>query len=169
MQWNGNIAILMTFSSLATLEVAILTTCGAHNNESLVKMTTFPSQCLRARVEQWWCVVESYLQICRGNQLFDMALVTIPYKGITSAGRHGRSGPSLLTFIMMTSSNRNIFRVTGHLCGEFTCPGDSPHKGQWRRALMFSLICAWINVWVNNHKACDLRCYLAHYDVIVMA
>ena len=25
-------------------------------------------------------------------------------------------------FIMMTSSNGNIFRVTGHLCGEFTGP-----------------------------------------------
>ena len=27
---------------------------------------------------------------------------------------------------MMTSSNRNIFRVTGHLCGEFTGPGEFP-------------------------------------------
>ena len=27
---------------------------------------------------------------------------------------------------MMTSSNGNIFRVTGHLCGEFTGPGDFP-------------------------------------------
>ena len=26
------------------------------------------------------------------------------------------------TYIMMTSSNGNIFRVTGHLCGEFTGP-----------------------------------------------
>ena len=44
---------------------------------------------------------------------------------------------------MMTSSNGNIFRVTGHLCGEFTGPPvNSPHKGQWRGALMFSLICA---------------------------
>ena len=25
---------------------------------------------------------------------------------------------------------------------------NSPHKGQWRGYLMFSLICAWINVWV---------------------
>ena len=25
---------------------------------------------------------------------------------------------------MMTSSNGNIFRVTGHLCGEFTGPGE---------------------------------------------
>ena len=44
----------------------------------------------------------------------------------------------------------------------------SPHKGQWRGALMFSLICAWINRWVNNRKAGDLRRYHAHYDVIVM-
>ena len=27
---------------------------------------------------------------------------------------------------MMTSSNGNIFRVTGPLCGEFTGPGDFP-------------------------------------------
>ena len=42
------------------------------------------------------------------------------------------------------------------------------HKGQWRGALMFSLICAWINRWVNNNEAGDLRRYHAHYDVIVM-
>ena len=28
--------------------------------------------------------------------------------------------------IMMTSSNGNIFRVTGHLCGKFTGPGEFP-------------------------------------------
>ena len=32
-------------------------------------------------------------------------------------------------------------------------PVNSSHKGQWRGALMFSLICVWINGWVNNHKA----------------
>ena len=46
---------------------------------------------------------------------------------------------------------------------------NSPHKGQWRRALMFSLICAWINGWVNNREADDLRRHRAHYDVTVMA
>ena len=45
---------------------------------------------------------------------------------------------------------------------------NSPHKGQWRGALMFSLICAWINSGVNNREAGDLRRYLARYDVIVM-
>ena len=29
-------------------------------------------------------------------------------------------------------------------------PVNSPHKGQWRGALMFTLICARINGWVNN-------------------
>ena len=43
-------------------------------------------------------------------------------------------------------------------------PVNSHHKGQWRGALMFPLICAWINRWVNNREAADLRCY----DVIVM-
>ena len=45
---------------------------------------------------------------------------------------------------------------------------NSPHKGQWRGAVMFSLICAWINGWVNNREAGDLRHHRAHYDVTVM-
>ena len=45
---------------------------------------------------------------------------------------------------------------------------NSPHKGQWRGALMFTLICAPINGWVNNREAGDLRCHHAHYDVTVM-
>ena len=36
-------------------------------------------------------------------------------------------------------------------------PVNSLHKGQWRGALMFSLICVWINSWVNNGEAGDLR------------
>ena len=47
-------------------------------------------------------------------------------------------------------------------------PVNSPHKGQWRGALMFSWIRAWINGWVNNGEAGDLRRHHAHYDVIVM-
>ena len=74
----------------------------------------------------------------------------------------GLSRPNTLWKGMMTSSNGNIFSVTCHLCGEFT------HKGQWHGALMFSLICTWINGWVNNRDAGDLRRHNAHYDVIVM-
>ena len=47
-------------------------------------------------------------------------------------------------------------------------PVNSPHKGQWRGALMFSLICVLINSWVNNREARDLRRNPAHSDVTVM-
>ena len=47
-------------------------------------------------------------------------------------------------------------------------PVNSPHKDQWRGALMFSLICLWINGWLNNREAGDLRRQHAHYDVTVM-
>ena len=47
-------------------------------------------------------------------------------------------------------------------------PVYSPHKGQWRGASIFYLISAWINSWVNNRKACDLRRHCANYDVKVM-
>ena len=68
----------------------------------------------------------------------------------------------------MTSSNRNIFRVTGHLCGEFTGPREFPAQKRVTRSFDFSLICVWINDWVNNREAGDLWCYHAHYGVIVM-
>ena len=47
-------------------------------------------------------------------------------------------------------------------------PVNSLHKGQWRGALMFSLIYAWINDWVNNREAADLRRHSAHFEVTVM-
>ena len=58
---------------------------------------------------------------------------------------------------MMTSSNGNIFRLTGHLCGEFT-GAQIPVT----RSFDVSLICVWIDGWVNNREAGDLRRYRAH-------
>ena len=42
------------------------------------------------------------------------------------------------------------------------------NKGQLRGALMFSLICAKINGWVNNGEAGSLRRHRVHYDVTVI-
>ena len=56
----------------------------------------------------------------------------------------------------------NIFRVTGQW------PVNFPHKGQWRGALMFCFICAWINGWVNNREVGDLRRHRVHSDVTIM-
>ena len=47
-------------------------------------------------------------------------------------------------------------------------PVNSPHNGQWRGALMFSRICAWIKGWINNLEAGDLRRHRAHNDDTVM-
>ena len=52
--------------------------------------------------------------------------------------------------------------------GNSSVTGEFPHKGQWRGALMFSSICAWMNDSVNNREAGDLIRYRAHCDVTVM-
>ena len=97
---------------------------------------------------------------------------TVLWMFVNNSVRHFRGGniPSMLghncmyvavplpTATMMTSSSGNIFRS----------PVNPPHKGQWRGAVMFSLICAWIHGWVNNREAGDLGRHLAHYDVLVM-
>ena len=45
---------------------------------------------------------------------------------------------------------------------------NSPHKGQWRGASMFSLNRVWTNGWVKNREAGGLKRYRAHYYVTVM-
>ena len=70
---------------------------------------------------------------------------------------------------MMTSSSGNNFRVTGHLCREFTGHRWIPRtKASDAELWCFSLICAVITDWVNNRVAGDLRRHRAHYDVTVM-
>ena len=51
---------------------------------------------------------------------------------------------SINTFAWWSSGN--IFRITQFVRGIHRSLANSPHKGQWRGALMFSLICAWIKV-----------------------
>ena len=47
-------------------------------------------------------------------------------------------------------------------------PVNFPRKCQWCGDRMFSSICTWINSWVNNRHAEDLRRNCAHYEVIVI-
>ena len=69
---------------------------------------------------------------------------------------------------MMTSSNGNIFRVTGPLCGNSPVTGEFPSQRPVTRSFDTFLFAPWINVWVNNLEAGDLSRHRAHYDVIVM-
>ena len=52
--------------------------------------------------------------------------------------------------------------------GNSPASGEFPAQGQWRGALMFSLICVKINGWENNREDGDLRRHRAYFDVIVM-
>ena len=63
---------------------------------------------------------------------------------------------------------KHFLRYWPLVWGIHRSPVNSPHKGQWRGALVFSLICTWFNGWVNNREAGDLRRHHAHCDVIVM-
>ena len=48
---------------------------------------------------------------------------------------------------------KHVPRYWPFVRGNHRSPLNSPHKGQWRSALMFSLTCAWINCSVNNREA----------------
>ena len=57
------------------------------------------------------------------------------------------------TFSMLLTFARGVHRS----------PVDSPHKCQWHRALMSTLLCAWSNGWANNQDTSDLNIHHAHY------
>ena len=70
---------------------------------------------------------------------------------------------------MMTSSNGNIFpRNWPFVRGIHRSPVNSPHKASDAELWCFFFICVWIDDWVNNREADDLRRYRGHYDVTVM-
>ena len=76
---------------------------------------------------------------------------------------------AFLKQVMKMSWNGNLFpRYWTFVRGIHRAPVNSPHKGLCREALMSSLICVWINGWVNSREAGDLRRHRAHYDVTVM-
>ena len=58
----------------------------------------------------------------------------------------------------MTSLNGNIFRVTGHLCGQFTGHRWIPRtKSSDMELWCFLRSAPWIDGWVNNREAGILR------------
>ena len=85
---------------------------------------------------------------------------------------HPPSAPCPLPFGLYVPWWRHQMETVSALlalrAGNSPVPVISPHKGQWRAALMFSVIYAWINDWVNSREAGDLRRHRGHYDVIVI-
>ena len=80
--------------------------------------------------------------------------------------RHAGISPFMITW---WRHQMETFSVLLALCaGNSPVTVISPRKGQWRGAFMLSLICTWMNGWVNNREAGDLRRQHAHHDVTVM-
>ena len=106
--------------------------------------------------------------------------VGLPMAGFTAWRRHNHlSGRTCSTHcplepILLTWFHDDVLkwkhfpRYWPVVRGNNWSPVNSHHKGQWRGALMFSLICTWINGWVNNREVGALRRSRAHCDVNVM-
>ena len=117
--------------------------------------------------------VPCLIKYIRGSSHSDVSIVVVD--GLVPVlWRDNSTATIVLTYVrrgisevpMVTSSNGIISVLLAPCAGN--SPVNSPHKSQWRGALMFSLIWAWINGWVNNREAGDLRRQRAHYDVIAM-
>ena len=105
-----------------------------------------------------WCLGEWFSSYKFGNWWLRYLLQNFPQVIVI--------GPR---WCMMTSSNGNFFRVTDHLCGEFTRHRWIPRtKASDAELWCFLWSEAWINGWVNIRKAGDLRRHHAHYHFIVM-
>ena len=76
----------------------------------------------------------------------------------------------VFVWIWSWHNQMEIFSTLLALCaGNSPDTGKFPQKGQWHGALMFSLICAWTNGWVNNRDANDLRHHRTHYDITIVS
>ena len=115
------------------------------------------------------------------NNMFDERNLLGPFQGIQirKVRNDHRSQLSTETFTIEVKWSakwnyddvikwKQFPRYWSFVRGIHRSPVNSPHKGQWRGAVMFSLICAWINGWVNNRETGDLRRHRAHYDITVM-
>ena len=123
-------------------------------------------------------MVNDYASLWRQNSEiffyfeYEISLTISAYDDLQSRNIHRGIRFALLgeiNNVMMTSSNGNIFRVTGHLRGEFTGHRWIPRtKASVAKLWCFLLICTWINASVHNREAGDLRRHRAHYDATVM-
>ena len=126
-------------------------------------------------MEYQWCVVSSYyshlfppwIETFRvSKSSFTRHLLSPKVRAFTEALDIGC--PVMMLALMALHDDvikwKQFPRYWPFVRGIHRSPVNSPHKGQWRGALMFSLICAWINRWINNREAGDLRRYRTHYD-----
>ena len=137
-------------------------------SENLIEIQKFSLKKIRFHMPSanWW-------PFCSGHNVFVSWMVVCRNEHLKKS-RHSAAGvriSSLRTWYSLWWRHQmETFSALLTICaGNSPVPGEFQHKGQWRGALMFSLICVWINGLVNFGVAGDLRRYRVHYDVIVMS
>ena len=152
------------FSSLNSNKVIAIRFCPCHDSSALVACAKF---CRDLIIINCITTLSSNLYCGWGLlEAFYFSLNSLNYRSRSFESRHScqvshRQHDDVIKW-------KHFPRYWSFVRGIHRSPVNSPHKGQWRGALMFTLICARINGWVNNREADDLRRYRAHYDVIVM-
>ena len=104
--------------------------------------------------------LQRYILVYRSYSRVDLVFIS------WTALQHGKQTPK---YPWWRHQMETFSALLAFCAGNSPVPVNSPHKGQWRGALMFSLICARINDWVNNREAGDLRRHRGHYDVNVIS
>ena len=108
----------------------------------------------------WW--VLSYRSRPSGGTMLDKAAVTRTTPDLTC---HGTGSGEFLDDVIKW---KHFLRYWSFVRGIHRSSVNSPHKGQRRRALIFSLILAWTNGGVNSRHPGDLWRHRAHHDVTAM-
>ena len=141
--------------------------CGQNlQGLSMYKITTFHVP------DPWWgdCIGQRWIPLTKGQWCRALNYLSLgwwicwkcDFRCLTLKRRH------LFWYYGDVIKWNHISRYWTLVRGIYRWPVHSLHKGQWRGSLMFSLICALTNGWMNNRDSGDLRRHLAHYDVIVM-
>ena len=113
-----------------------------------------------------WKMGQVHFEICETG-LFALVVTSADMITYTNSNSANRVRHHINTKKAWWRHQMEIFSALLALC-EGNPPVDSPSKGQWRGAIVFSLICTWTNDWPNNGDAGDLRRHRAHYDITVM-
>ena len=80
--------------------------------------------------------------------LVRVTLVVLGYSG--KLGQHPTTTKHNKTSTWWRHQMETFSALLDFRAGNSPVTGEFPHNGQWRGALIFSLICAWLNYWVNN-------------------
>ena len=108
------------------------------------------------RYGKYNCILEAFIYLC----FLSMARLTWNnwiYRNIyTSILDNQNQDRRLMIIHDEVIKWKHFLRYWSFVRGIHRSPVNSPHKGPWRWALIFSLICAWISSWADNRESGDL-------------